>query len=206
MFTGSTKLPPAKTPQPERLDEVYAALRRGLQWVNTFRLCLHYFSLSEWTVLLRLRRYKTTKFKGEGETKLLPLSGRTCRSTSWSWRVWGSRSERTRGTVAWWEPVHPVEALSANAAESVCLLTGCFVMLSVPLFFWQGSLYEQDKVSFSDGCRLAENFRGEVSQCVIMLFSPTAQQVKAIERFMRRLEFHLSKVRDYPWHYCHRPE
>ncbi|KAK7913073.1 hypothetical protein WMY93_013284 [Mugilogobius chulae] len=31
MFTGSTKLPPAKTPQPERLDEVYSALRRGLQ-------------------------------------------------------------------------------------------------------------------------------------------------------------------------------
>lgn len=31
MFTGSTKLPPAKTPQPERLDVVYAALRRGLQ-------------------------------------------------------------------------------------------------------------------------------------------------------------------------------
>lgn len=31
MFTGSTKLPPAKTPQPERLDEVYTALRRGLQ-------------------------------------------------------------------------------------------------------------------------------------------------------------------------------
>ncbi|XP_035992439.1 rho family-interacting cell polarization regulator 1 [Fundulus heteroclitus] len=31
MFTGSTKLPPAKTPQPERLDEVYAALRKGLQ-------------------------------------------------------------------------------------------------------------------------------------------------------------------------------
>lgn len=31
MFTGSTKLPPPKTPQPERLDEVYAALRRGLQ-------------------------------------------------------------------------------------------------------------------------------------------------------------------------------
>uniref|UniRef100_A0A673AVT2 Rho family-interacting cell polarization regulator 1-like n=1 Tax=Sphaeramia orbicularis TaxID=375764 RepID=A0A673AVT2_9TELE len=28
MFTGSTKLPPTKTPQPERLDEVYAALRR----------------------------------------------------------------------------------------------------------------------------------------------------------------------------------
>ncbi|XP_015254854.1 PREDICTED: protein FAM65A-like isoform X1 [Cyprinodon variegatus] len=31
MFTGSTKLPPTKTPQPERLDEVYAALRKGLQ-------------------------------------------------------------------------------------------------------------------------------------------------------------------------------
>lgn len=31
MFTGSTKQPPAKTPQPERLDEVYTALRRGLQ-------------------------------------------------------------------------------------------------------------------------------------------------------------------------------
>ncbi|XP_058485507.1 rho family-interacting cell polarization regulator 1-like isoform X2 [Solea solea] len=31
MFTGSTKLPPTKSPQPERLDEVYAALRRGLQ-------------------------------------------------------------------------------------------------------------------------------------------------------------------------------
>ncbi|XP_069549648.1 rho family-interacting cell polarization regulator 1-like isoform X2 [Brachyistius frenatus] len=31
MFTGSTKLPPPKTPQPERLDEVYTALRRGLQ-------------------------------------------------------------------------------------------------------------------------------------------------------------------------------
>ncbi|XP_074474721.1 uncharacterized protein LOC141757791 [Sebastes fasciatus] len=31
MFTGSTKLPPSKSPQPERLDEVYAALRRGLQ-------------------------------------------------------------------------------------------------------------------------------------------------------------------------------
>ncbi|XP_029354543.1 rho family-interacting cell polarization regulator 1-like isoform X2 [Echeneis naucrates] len=31
MFTGSTKLPPTKIPQPERLDEVYAALRRGLQ-------------------------------------------------------------------------------------------------------------------------------------------------------------------------------
>ncbi|KAK5873928.1 hypothetical protein PBY51_018924 [Eleginops maclovinus] len=31
MFTGSTKQPPTKTPQPERLDEVYAALRRGLQ-------------------------------------------------------------------------------------------------------------------------------------------------------------------------------
>uniref|UniRef100_A0AAQ4P4E0 FAM65 N-terminal domain-containing protein n=1 Tax=Gasterosteus aculeatus aculeatus TaxID=481459 RepID=A0AAQ4P4E0_GASAC len=31
MFTGSTKLPLTKTPQPERLDEVYAALRRGLQ-------------------------------------------------------------------------------------------------------------------------------------------------------------------------------
>ncbi|KAK5611556.1 hypothetical protein CRENBAI_014923 [Crenichthys baileyi] len=31
MFTGSGKLPPTKTPQPERLDEVYAALRKGLQ-------------------------------------------------------------------------------------------------------------------------------------------------------------------------------
>lgn len=31
MFTGSTKLPPTKSPQPERLDEVYAALRKGLQ-------------------------------------------------------------------------------------------------------------------------------------------------------------------------------
>ncbi|MEQ2295175.1 Rho -interacting cell polarization regulator 1 [Ameca splendens] len=31
MFTGSAKLPPTKTPQPERLDEVYAALRKGLQ-------------------------------------------------------------------------------------------------------------------------------------------------------------------------------
>ncbi|XP_046897436.1 rho family-interacting cell polarization regulator 2-like isoform X3 [Hypomesus transpacificus] len=31
MFTGSTKNPPPKSPQPERLDEVYAALRRGLQ-------------------------------------------------------------------------------------------------------------------------------------------------------------------------------
>ncbi|KAJ4947258.1 hypothetical protein JOQ06_009295 [Pogonophryne albipinna] len=31
MFTGSTKQPPTKIPQPERLDEVYAALRRGLQ-------------------------------------------------------------------------------------------------------------------------------------------------------------------------------
>ncbi|KAM8895114.1 rho family-interacting cell polarization regulator 1-like isoform 1-T2 [Spinachia spinachia] len=31
MFTGSTKQPLTKTPQPERLDEVYAALRRGLQ-------------------------------------------------------------------------------------------------------------------------------------------------------------------------------
>ncbi|KAM6980619.1 rho family-interacting cell polarization regulator 1-like [Aplochiton taeniatus] len=31
MFTGSTKNPPPKTPQPERLDEVYAALRKGLQ-------------------------------------------------------------------------------------------------------------------------------------------------------------------------------
>ncbi|KAM4630078.1 rho family-interacting cell polarization regulator 1-like [Polymixia lowei] len=31
MFTGSTKNPPTKTPQPERLDEVYSALRRGLQ-------------------------------------------------------------------------------------------------------------------------------------------------------------------------------
>ncbi|XP_056135414.1 rho family-interacting cell polarization regulator 1-like [Lampris incognitus] len=31
MFTGSSKSPPAKTPQPERLDEVYSALRRGLQ-------------------------------------------------------------------------------------------------------------------------------------------------------------------------------
>uniref|UniRef100_A0A674MIZ4 Rho family-interacting cell polarization regulator 1-like n=1 Tax=Takifugu rubripes TaxID=31033 RepID=A0A674MIZ4_TAKRU len=42
MFTGSTKLPPTKTPQPERLDEVYAALRRGLQnalllWLITKR-------------------------------------------------------------------------------------------------------------------------------------------------------------------------
>lgn len=31
MFTVSSKNPPPKTPQPERLDEVYAALRRGLQ-------------------------------------------------------------------------------------------------------------------------------------------------------------------------------
>ncbi|XP_071237357.1 rho family-interacting cell polarization regulator 1-like isoform X2 [Salvelinus alpinus] len=31
MFTGSTKNPTPKIPQPERLDEVYSALRRGLQ-------------------------------------------------------------------------------------------------------------------------------------------------------------------------------
>ncbi|XP_062317425.1 rho family-interacting cell polarization regulator 1-like isoform X2 [Osmerus eperlanus] len=31
MFTLSTKSPPPKVPQPERLDEVYEALKRGLQ-------------------------------------------------------------------------------------------------------------------------------------------------------------------------------
>lgn len=34
MFTLSTKSPPPKVPQPERLDEVYEALKRGLQYVH----------------------------------------------------------------------------------------------------------------------------------------------------------------------------
>lgn len=159
MFTGSTKLPPAKTPQPERLDEVYAALRRGLQWVNTFRLCLHWGSPSG------------RCFSGdqtEHVRVLLPSSGRTCRSTSWSWRVWASRSERTRGMAAWWGPVQPAEASLADAAQS-SLLIGCFVMLSCPSFCWQGSLYEQDKVSFSGGCRLAEKSFRPVFNGVVFL-------------------------------------
>jgi len=40
MFTLSTKSPPPKVPQPERLDEVYEALKRGLQYVHTHtRMC-----------------------------------------------------------------------------------------------------------------------------------------------------------------------
>ncbi|XP_061670104.1 rho family-interacting cell polarization regulator 1 [Syngnathoides biaculeatus] len=92
MFTGSTKLPPAKTPQPERLDEVYAALRRGLQSY----LQVHQLELD--TLGQQIRENKR--------------NGRL------------------------------------------------------------GSLYEQDK------------------------------QVKAIERFMRRLEFHLSKVEELYDAYC----
>lgn len=38
-------------------------------------------------------------------------------------------------------------------------------------FFWQGSLYEQDKVSFINGCRLTGEFP-RASQCLMMLFSP----------------------------------
>ncbi|XP_004067380.1 rho family-interacting cell polarization regulator 1 isoform X2 [Oryzias latipes] len=92
MFTGSTKLPPAKTPQPERLDEVYAALRRGLQSY----LQVHQLELD-----------------------------------SLGHQV---RENKRNGRL--------------------------------------GSLYEQDK------------------------------QVKAIERFMRRLEFHLSKVEELYDAYC----
>ncbi|CAK6954877.1 rho family-interacting cell polarization regulator 1-like [Scomber scombrus] len=92
MFTGSTKLPPAKTPQPERLDEVYAALRRGLQSY----LQVHQLELDS-------------------------LGGQI-------------RENKRNGRL--------------------------------------GSLYEQDK------------------------------QVKAIERFMRRLEFHLSKVDELYDAYC----
>ncbi|XP_008335162.1 rho family-interacting cell polarization regulator 1-like [Cynoglossus semilaevis] len=92
MFTGSTKLPPTKTPQPERLDEVYAALRRGLQsYLQVHQLELD--SLGQ--------QIKENKRNGR-----------------------------------------------------------------------LGSLYEQDK------------------------------QVKAIERFMRRLEFHLSKVEELYDAYC----
>lgn len=92
MFTGSTKLPPAKTPQPERLDEVYAALRRGLQSY----LQVHQLELES--------------------------LGQQIRENKRNGRL--------------------------------------------------GSLYEQDK------------------------------QVKAIERFMRRLEFHLSKVEELYDAYC----
>ncbi|KAF6722702.1 Protein FAM65A [Oryzias melastigma] len=92
MFTGSTKLPPAKTPQPERLDEVYAALRRGLQSY----LQVHQLELDS--------------------------LGHQIRENKRNGRL--------------------------------------------------GSLYEQDK------------------------------QVKAIERFMRRLEFHLSKVEELYDAYC----
>lgn len=92
MFTGSTKLPPAKTPQPERLDEVYAALRRGLQSY----LQVHQLELDS--------------------------LGQQIRENKRNGRL--------------------------------------------------GSLYEQDK------------------------------QVKAIERFMRRLEFHLSKVEELYDAYC----
>ncbi|XP_022597315.1 rho family-interacting cell polarization regulator 1-like, partial [Seriola dumerili] len=92
MFTGSTKLPPTKIPQPERLDEVYAALRRGLQsYLQVHQLELD--SLGQ--------QIKENKRNGR-----------------------------------------------------------------------LGSLYEQDK------------------------------QVKAIERFMRRLEFHLSKVEELYDAYC----
>lgn len=92
MFTGSTKLPPTKTPQPERLDEVYAALRRGLQSY----LQVHQLELDS--------------------------LGQQIRENKRNGRL--------------------------------------------------GSLYEQDK------------------------------QVKAIERFMRRLEFHLSKVEELYDAYC----
>ncbi|XP_034045583.1 rho family-interacting cell polarization regulator 1-like isoform X2 [Thalassophryne amazonica] len=92
MFTGSTKLPPAKAPQPERLGEVYAALRRGLQSY----LQVHQLELDS--------------------------LGQQIRENKRNGRL--------------------------------------------------GSLYEQDK------------------------------QVKAIERFMRRLEFHLSKVEELYDAYC----
>ncbi|XP_020516879.2 rho family-interacting cell polarization regulator 2 [Labrus bergylta] len=92
MFTGSTKLPPTKNPQPERLDEVYAALRRGLQSY----LQVHQLELES--------------------------LGQQIRENKRNGRL--------------------------------------------------GSLYEQDK------------------------------QVKAIERFMRRLEFHLSKVEELYDAYC----
>ncbi|KAJ3594260.1 hypothetical protein NHX12_006591 [Muraenolepis orangiensis] len=92
MFTGSTKNPPAKIPQPERLGEVYAALRRGLQSY----LQVHQLELDS--------------------------LGQQIRENKKNSRL--------------------------------------------------GSLYEQDK------------------------------QVKAIERFMRRLEFHLSKVEELYDAYC----
>ncbi|TKS70124.1 Rho family-interacting cell polarization regulator 1 [Collichthys lucidus] len=106
MFTGSTKLPPAKTPQPERLDEVYAALRRGLQSY----LQVHQLELDS--------------------------LGQQIRENKRNGRL-------VRAHVV--KPVTPV-----------LTVVQCHLQCS-------GSLYEQDK------------------------------QVKAIERFMRRLEFHLSK-------------
>ncbi|CAB1339377.1 unnamed protein product [Coregonus sp. 'balchen'] len=92
MFTGSTKNPTPKIPQPERLDEVYSALRRGLQ---------SYLQ------------------------------------------------------------VHQLELDSLGQQIRECKRNGRL-----------GSLYELDK------------------------------QVKAIERFMRRLEFHLSKVEELYDAYC----
>ncbi len=167
MFTGSTKLPPTKTPQPERLDEVYAALRRGLQWVNTSQPLFALIPVDgcqvEYQWIRRKRLLLSLKTKSDG----FLLSGRTCRSTSWSSTAWVSRSEKTRGTVVWWELTsnqsHQYRLLIQHQAgccrlqSSVRMLIWHFVMLNVCIlvffagvFVWAGQGEFHSHLSYTD--------------------------------------------------------
>ncbi|CDQ61914.1 unnamed protein product [Oncorhynchus mykiss] len=115
MFTGSTKNPTPKIPQPERLDEVYSALRRGLQ---SF-LQVHQLELGS--------------------------LGQQIRESKRNGRL--------------------------------------------------GSLYEWVSITPGKMTVLIHNSINKLMNMYIL-------QVKAIERFMRRLEFHLSKVEELYDAYC----
>lgn len=83
MFSTSVKSNPhPKIPRPERLDEIYMALKKGIQSV-----------LSHWTQLLDVLSYCTCM------CFLSP--GITCRLINWIWTTAADRWKDPRGTPGW---------------------------------------------------------------------------------------------------------
>lgn len=143
MFTISPKSNPTpKAPQPERLDEVYAALKNGLQWVLS-----HQAPCIKWILISSLICAPSV------HCACVCFSfnpGITCRFISRTWTASADRWKDPRGTPDWhvWLLTFPLEIFS----DLMCcllpfllkmrniLVTSCFLP-------FQGFLYELDKVS-----------------------------------------------------------
>ncbi|MGH0146012.1 UNVERIFIED_CONTAM: hypothetical protein FKN15_007614 [Acipenser sinensis] len=199
MFTLSHKSLPPKVPQPERLDEVYEALKRGLQ---TY-LQVHQLELDSLTRQMReSKRNSRLGFLYELDKQVKAIE-RFMRRLEFHLSKVTARNRAVFSTPT-------SSRKSPSRASRMFTLSHKSLPPKVPQPERLDEVYEALKRGLQTYLQvhqleldsLTRQMRESKRNSRLGFLYELDKQVKAIERFMRRLEFHLSKIDELYEAYC----